>query len=145
MKCIKCEKEMTKFSTESHDKFPDTMWHSGSGFQIATGFGSSLDGTVFHAVICDDCMIRLNKCKVIIFEKDYIYPETTKEEHEEFIEKAFDKLEIPDNFKTILQIYPNLEKEYKKTGTISLSSIIKQCPQVFKTEKELEDLLNNRE
>jgi hypothetical protein len=48
---------------------------------------------------------------------------------------------MQDNFKIIISIYPSLEKEFKETGTISMDSIMKQSPQIFKSEKELEDLL----
>lgn len=71
-----------------------------------------------------------------------LYDYITELENAVKTKKKKQKLNNNWQIEVILSIYPNLREEYERTGKISDESILKQAPQAFKNEKELDDLLN---
>ena len=57
--CIMCEKALAYLELgEDKVKFEDCI-NNANNFKIIGGYGSSFDGFVYEAVVCDDCMDKL--------------------------------------------------------------------------------------
>lgn len=76
MNCLICEKELKLNEVENIN--------DGTSFQIQCSYGSSFDGFIYNAVICDHCLQKKAIDKTIVFEKDYVQG-ISSEKHDELV------------------------------------------------------------
>jgi hypothetical protein len=93
--------------------------------------------------MCKKCLHK-KQCKAR-FGKEYssvVGTHLCRQSWQQFLDlqEAKERL-IPQHIRGILSVYPELGEEYKRTGSISVNSILSKCPRVFKNEQEVDDLL----
>lgn len=72
IKCICCNQKI-KLLEKLHDKenLEQNMWNDGCVDTIMPGYGSRYDMTLFYIGICDDCIEKKLKEKVLVIKREY--------------------------------------------------------------------------
>jgi|GEM_PF-3180803 len=106
-RCICCGKIIKSLEpeekNENYSKYHPhkTMWNGGIVQEIRAGYGSCHDGDIFYISICDDCIDKKVKGKILEYIGSYLSPIAKKYQGTE---------EEYKNYKLFLKNYENKEE-----------------------------------
>jgi hypothetical protein len=72
MKCICCSKKIKSLHKfDDKENLENNMWDDGCVDVIIPGYGSKYDMTVFYICVCDECIEKKLKEKILTIKVDY--------------------------------------------------------------------------